>query len=86
MKKGSSFIRMLLICVYGEPVQASIPATIKLTHGASAAANPPVVREALTPGAQGTADALASVAQRGPLHLVGTDLTLSAQPKLGGIV
>ena len=25
---------MLLICVYGEPVQASIPATIKLTHGA----------------------------------------------------
>jgi hypothetical protein len=32
MTKVSSFLRILLICVYGEPVQASIPATIKLTR------------------------------------------------------
>jgi hypothetical protein len=32
MRKGSSFLRILLICVYGEPVQASYPATIKPTH------------------------------------------------------
>jgi hypothetical protein len=31
MTKGSSSLRILLICAYAEPIQASIPATIKLT-------------------------------------------------------
>jgi hypothetical protein len=29
MTKGSSFLGILLLCAYGEPVQASIPATLK---------------------------------------------------------